>query len=345
MFNEKVGWAAGDDLHDGKIAVTTDGGVVWSTRLVRAARLFRGVATPGPQKVIATGYSAYVPYWGMKNQTTDGGATWNEWIPDSIKHLFRVKFVGPSHGWVPGILHLNNLPIILRTVDGGESWEVHRTPRGLWALSFVDSVHGWATTSTFTVLRTTDGGISWESLFTAQADIGTDAISFVDSTHGWIFGNEFYQGGISGVIYRTTDGGRTWAREAVGLSALLRDGEMLDRHHGWAVADDGRILSYRMISSAGETPAELPARPTLLRIFPNPFNPSTTIEYLVQSRAEVQLSVYDLRGRPIRTLAAGTREPGTYREVFDATGLAAGVYWCRLTVGSYRESRRMVFVK
>jgi glycosidase len=84
--------------------------------------------------------------------------------------------------------------------------------------------------------------------------------------------------------------------------------------------------------------------------FPNPFNPSTEIRYTVPGSAdqrleEVRLAVYDLLGREVRVLVSARQSPGTYRVVFDAGGLASGVYLYRLSAGSSAQTRKMVLVR
>ncbi len=83
----------------------------------------------------------------------------------------------------------------------------------------------------------------------------------------------------------------------------------------------------------------------LLGSYPNPFNPSTTINYTLNSTNRVQLSVYDLSGREVATLVDGYRDAGTHEAQFDASGLASGIYIYRLTSGANVASGKMVLTK
>src|SRR5690606_10205481 len=69
-------------------------------------------------------------------------------------------------------------------------------------------------------------------------------------------------------------------------------------------------------------------------VSPNPFARHAVITYEVAASAEVRLAVYDVLGREVAVLAAGHRDAGTHRATLDASGLAAGTYVYRLTVGS-----------
>ena len=81
--------------------------------------------------------------------------------------------------------------------------------------------------------------------------------------------------------------------------------------------------------------------------YPNPFNPSTNIRYNLNMEIDVVLEVYDLTGRKITTLVDERQEAGRYTVPFDATdyGLASGMYLYRLQVGSFSDTRKMLFVK
>jgi hypothetical protein len=94
-----------------------------------------------------------------------------------------------------------------------------------------------------------------------------------------------------------------------------------------------------------ETAGELPSGFALLQNYPNPFNPSTTIRYGLPSRSHVTLAVFNTLGQQVATLLDGEVEAGFHEAVFDASGLASGVYLYRLTAGSYVETRKLVLVR
>jgi len=82
--------------------------------------------------------------------------------------------------------------------------------------------------------------------------------------------------------------------------------------------------------------------------YPNPFNPSTTINYQLPYSSRVSLIVYDLLGRQVKTLVDEMREAGYHQAVFDASGLASGVYIYRLQAtgnGTYHQVKRMLLLK
>ena len=97
--------------------------------------------------------------------------------------------------------------------------------------------------------------------------------------------------------------------------------------------------------------AVLPADQGLLQQnFPNPFNPSTTIKYSVASQTRVSLSIYDVRGRLIRSLVNRTHQPGAYSLNWDGLDKAgrpvsSGVYFYRMKSAKYEQTRKMMILK
>ncbi len=83
-----------------------------------------------------------------------------------------------------------------------------------------------------------------------------------------------------------------------------------------------------------QSPASRPSTLRLEQNYPNPFNPSTRIAFTIPGpgAAAVTLTVFDMLGKEVAVLADGQLAPGTYSRVFDATGLASGVYVYRLQV-------------
>jgi hypothetical protein len=96
---------------------------------------------------------------------------------------------------------------------------------------------------------------------------------------------------------------------------------------------------------AGEAAVQLPHATELLQNFPNPFNPTTTLEVRMRKTERVLLKVLDEIGREVATLVNEEKPPGTYRVRFDGTGLASGVYFARLQTGSAAQTRRMLLLR
>lgn len=99
------------------------------------------------------------------------------------------------------------------------------------------------------------------------------------------------------------------------------------------------------ISTSIEQSTELPEEIWLGSNYPNPFNPTTVIEFGLTRQANTQLHVYDLLGRRVATLVDGTLQAANYSVTFDASQLASGVYIYRLQTPDYSVTKRMMLVK
>jgi len=79
--------------------------------------------------------------------------------------------------------------------------------------------------------------------------------------------------------------------------------------------------------------------------YPNPFNPSTTIEYALPHSGYATLRIYNVLGEEVATLVDGDHAAGTFTATWDASDLPSGVYFYRLTAGEYVQTRKMVSLR
>ncbi len=85
----------------------------------------------------------------------------------------------------------------------------------------------------------------------------------------------------------------------------------------------------------------------LYQNYPNPFNPETSIKYTVPTTGNVKLTVYDIMGREITTLVNEIQSRGTYTASFNTEKLSisSGVYYYKITVGSFSKCMKMICLK
>ena len=116
----------------------------------------------------------------------------------------------------------------------------------------------------------------------------------------------------------------------------------------------GIIVLERLLTALTKE-SSIPTETVLLPNYPNPFNPETWIPYLLKDAADIRLTVYDVYGRAVRTLAVGFQPAGVYRSrdraaYWDGRNengepVATGVYFCTLAGGDFRATRRMLIGK
>jgi hypothetical protein len=107
-----------------------------------------------------------------------------------------------------------------------------------------------------------------------------------------------------------------------------------------------REVGVEGIVSSVETLSDMIPEDFILRQnFPNPFNPTTTIHFGVPVESRVILTIYDIRGRAIVTLAEKQIPAGSYRTTWKAAHLTSGVYYCRMVATAVGTNRRFVETK
>ncbi len=79
--------------------------------------------------------------------------------------------------------------------------------------------------------------------------------------------------------------------------------------------------------------------------YPNPFNPSITIEYSINKTADVQIKIYDITGREIKSLAKGIQTSGTYKVNMTSKKLSSGTYFYQIMVDGNSDAKKMIVIK
>jgi len=115
---------------------------------------------------------------------------------------------------------------------------------------------------------------------------------------------------------------------------------------GWTALDFNDVFGDVVNSvKKSQISGTIPDKFSLSQNYPNPFNPSTTIDFVLPSAKFVTLSIYNILGQKIATLANGMRKAGSYSLQFDASDLASGWYIYRLQTDSKVLSRKMLLIK
>ena len=89
----------------------------------------------------------------------------------------------------------------------------------------------------------------------------------------------------------------------------------------------------------------MPDNYSIASIYPNPFNPVTSITYGLPEHVNVQIMVYDLSGKQIKTLINQFQSPGYHSVNWDADNLPSGVYLIRMDSGDFTQTQKVVLVK
>ncbi len=197
------------------------------------------------------------------------------------------------------------------------------------------------------VARSTDQGQSFDSplLISDTLDAYSSRIC-VDSRQGvnilWGPPAQDY------AHYRSTDGGESFSYFSpfphIGSSTLIagKNGFVYDigsNGSGFGFTKTNVILSVH-------DDELLPPAFTLQANYPNPFNETTAIPFMIAQACEVNLSVYDITGREVAALLTRHVIPGSYTVHWNAAKFGSGVYFTRLVAGTgFVATRKMILLK
>jgi len=311
----------------GKISKTTDGGATWVAQTTGAPNLssINAIFFHDQNNGWAAGTD------GLLLKTTNGGTNWQT-VPMNVTSGFKsVKFFNSNIGWVGGGTKF------LRTTDGGTTWSPVTHFAEVRDIHFLDANTGFVSDTwgqDNIVHKTTDGGATWQATTTiSTGPYYFHGVHFTDVNTGYVVGRTMFFLQNYG-IYKTTDGGTTWTAQTtnpVPMFENFRSVVFTPNGTGWAVGDKSAIYKLSGTTSVEEENG-IPVDFALNQNFPNPFNPSTTFSFTLQSDGQTELVLYNMQGEKIATLISEYLTAGNHSRIVDFTkmGLSSGVYLYRL---------------
>lgn len=325
-----TGWTVGDG---GTILHTTNGGSNWAPQSSGTGEFLASV------KFINQTTGWVVGDYGTVLKTTNGGNNWQPQNSGTNYHLFSLDFVDADNGWCV----VDDYGVILKTTNGGNSWQSVSTGNSnlLFALDFASANVGWVVGMFGTIQKTTDGGNTWQDQTGVFPPDWLYSVSFVDENTGWTVG-------FNGKVQKTTDGGQNWTAQISGTPYQLNSVYFADELHGWAVGEDGTIIKAASgVTAIDDKPPVQPKDFVLYNNYPNPFNPTTTIDFYLPHAGRVRLSIFNILGQEVKELANGDFTAGNHEVVWDGTNsagtkVASGIYFYALQTGDVRIIKKMV---
>ena len=132
---------------------------------------------------------------------------------------------------------------------------------------------------------------------------------------------------------------------SVFILAAIRNSGQRDGIH----IDDFQV-NWELPTSVSDNDQSIPYRFSLSQNYPNPFNPSTLVKFTLAERGNVNLDIYDMLGRKVKTLVSGTLESGEHEIIWnsiDESGdeVASGIYLYKLVSGGFTLVKRMTLLR
>jgi photosystem II stability/assembly factor-like uncharacterized protein len=366
---------------EGGSFIVVDNDVVTPGTIVGGGYLFDVTFADGSAVVAVGGAGGNPPTTSRIERSIDGGSTWNSVPHEAGSPLYGIDFASATIGVAVGAAGR-----MIRTADGGATWNSVASPttQGLLAVSFSSAQHGMAVGSVGTAIVTSDGGASW-SLLPSPTTVGFQDVTCFSSTHAILVSRDllilgYDQTPLPTLISSFVGTGNSFA---IDLAWSVRDDAQLaefriERNDNTKPAarsfrdipasarsfrDEsvvpGTTYAYILIAidsdgtetrSAPITLSAPVAELELLPNVPNPFNPSTTIRYVLPTRLEVRVAIFDIAGRLVTTLVNREEAAGQYGVEWNGTDsggarVSSGVYLVRLEAGKQTMSRKLVLLK
>lgn len=163
-----------------------------------------------------------------------------------------------------------------------------------------------------------------------------------------VVGRNIFAGTFGGKVFLSTNDGAAWTAIDSGLGEATVQGLTIVGGNIFAATNRSglwrRPLSQLPLEVRKNSP-EIPASYHLDQNFPNPFNPTTVINYQLLDNSLVTLKVYDVLGREVIMLVNERQSAGNHSVRFNAANLPSGVYFYRLKTQNYVNTMKMVLLK
>ena len=376
-FDGDGGWAAIDPRDDQVVYATaqrlflvksSDGGDTFFN-IVPPGRDIRPAAFISPFVVGVDNPDIIYGGRDIVYKSANGGAFWlptNGAVPVSGGSFGLSPLVMAISHQNSDIVYLGAVPLfgipgparVFRTTNGGTSWDDITGPlpdrfHGDMAIDPNDDATVYLTFSGFGsshVYKTNDRGDTWQDINGALPDVPTSAVT-VDP----LFPDQIYVGNDIGV-YASVDGGETWEDFSEGLpdAIISIDLSISNTNRKLRVATHGNGVYERQL--IGKVPTGIEDEAVVINEFslsqnyPNPFNPTTNIRFRIAEFGFVELKIYDVGGRLVKTLVSENRAAGFHSAQWDASNqsgekVASGTYFYKLQAGASVQIRKMIVMK
>jgi photosystem II stability/assembly factor-like uncharacterized protein len=192
--------------------------------------------------------------------------------------------------------------------------------------------------------RSTNAGKTWSAISSGLPDVPTSAIAVNPfNTDHLYLGNDLG-------VYLSTNAGATWSSFSDGLydATMVMDVSVSRANRSIRAVTHGNGIFERKLYDGTTSVPHDPVTVSEFRLeqnYPNPFNPVTVISFHLTSEHYTTLKIFDVSGKEVAVLVEERKQPGTYSVQWNASDLAGGTYFARLTSGSSVQVKKMVLIK
>ncbi len=286
-------------------------------------------------------------------QTLDGWETWQSHHMEALLAAYKpdVPFFGivdvaqPTPDILIALANYRDIRVIVRSTNGGDSWQTYQGPPHCRVLHFVNARDGWAVGSVLTgvgdlqrdvICHTSDGGMSWVvQLDREQAPaLGLRSVHFADRLRGFAVGT-------LKKMWVTVDGGQTWkiAKDTVPIEQTVvnfLDIDYVSPRRAFLATSSGEIARYDGIMSSVTNLSKSPAR---IRVYPQPARDEMVIDLPHPWVKTTRIELHDILGNYFEPL---TTQAGDRTLRIATSHLPAGVYVLHWLAAEYSHQQLIV---
>ncbi len=276
--------------------------------------------------------------YGACYKSTNSGVSWQTINVPNNWDVRTIKFLSPDHGFISCGSN------IYKTKDGGVSWyEVNGITKSVNEINFPTSSVGYCVSGGGYIAKTCDGGDNWTTLAQDLTTLTFRAVRFSDENRGIVVGND-------GTILYTSDGGTTWGMLPNFSNADCHSIALTDENE-WYICGDYGLLLYSgncggLLSIDNNIAyTTIPTERLIHSAYPNPFNSSITVDYVIPFKGFIDISVYDITGREIVQLVNSDMSTGKHSLQWNPADMASGLYIITLKSRDSFETKKVTLVK
>ena len=196
------------------------------------------------------------------------------------------------------------------------------------------------------VFYSPDNGANWTAVNNGLSNLSIWALTSYENNIFAGIRNAGMYDEYPGGVFLSTNNGSDWNARNEGLTRLDVSHLTINREYIFAADEDG--IFYQKLSTLItniDNNEEILNGYQLNPNYPNPFNPSTKINYSIKNQGFVTLKVFDVLGREISTLINKEQPIGNYEVEFDASNLTSGIYFYRIQAGEFVDIKKMILLR
>lgn len=248
-------------------------------------------------------------------------------------------------------------PYILKSYDYGSTWQENWINVGGDNACYCIAIHPQNSDIVYVgmegrIIKSVDGGNNWNTILTPSSYPYFYGLAISPYNPSIIYATGAYHIGVTQYLelYISEDEGNSWVLNTLGEPGQngIRDLQLVNNNNVdilFLTAGGNGVYKYtNEILNNQNTIDIFPEKSAILyNNYPNPFNPSTKIEFSIKKNSEIELSIYNTKGQKLRTLAQNYFPEGSHSIVWNGDDesnkpVSSGVYLYKLNVNGKTES-------